>query len=113
MEDKNIIRIEINGTPFGLDVEKARTAGAILPVHRVGNVYADPIDSQRGLYLLSQVKAREVTLIALYDDANRFRDPVDVKNVQDITPQEFALIGGDYSWVYIGRIDDFVWQSRT
>jgi len=75
--------------------------------HRVGNVYH--IDSKDTFVycVLAQVGKGLITPICLENTANRWREPVKVKYMEEISEEEFVRIRGhDTRFTYIGRLED-------
>lgn len=69
--------------------------------HSVGQYYLIEED----VYILAQVGMSEVNLIGL-ESANRYTDPVFVKNVSNITPEEFnQLFQFDHDYTLLSSVD--------
>ena len=79
--------------------------------HRVGNVYH--IDSKdTSVYcVLAQVGIGKIVLICLENDTNRWIEPIVVKNVHEISQEEFEEIRDDLTEeeiVYVGRLENVI-----
>lgn len=74
----------------------------VIPVSKeptkVGDVFINNNDGT--LQLLSQTDARMVALISIDSTANRWSDPVEVSDVDDITEDEFRAICNYHTGIF-------------
>lgn len=94
------MRVTIDNQEFDLNIEEAKKLNLIKPVvsHKMGQRYKATTTKEE--YILARCKPNILCLIGL-QSGNRWEDPMNVKNCNDISQEEFDKITGGESFELI------------
>jgi len=101
--DKNIV---IDGTEYKINLEKAIKDGYLQKAEKaekrkVGQIYKSADFGE--LYIVANLGRGEAALIGLYGKGNRYMDPVEIRNTEDISDDEWAAMANE----------DFIFVAET
>lgn len=110
--------VKINGTSYLIDTKKAIQNGCLKPFEKpeLGQVWCiETVSGGRTYcnhYLLSHVRYSGVFLVNVSNGIN-WTEPVPVKNLQNISDDEWKAITGEQNFELLGKIDTFKIDNNT